>query len=150
MIPIQLQAAVNVDHDNHCKNIKAEFKNLLIVQSQVSWVRWYLIVSIPDPLRTNSGWLPIRYELFHIMSPVNFEYFEALIYSLKLSGRYFIVSSKIVVGSVYFHYRKIVSGEIINTSLDLRGFIFIMPGYVSCGEQHKVRSESMCLFVEKF
>ena len=62
------------------------------------------------------------------MSQVNFEYFVMLIYRLKLSDRYFMVSSKIVVGSVYFHYRKIVGGEIINTSLasivGLKGLYF--------------------------
>ena len=52
---------------------------------------------------------------------------------------------------MYFYYRKIVGGEIISTllasSVVLKGFIFIMPGYDSCEEQHKVGIEFMCPFV---
>ena len=50
---------------------------------------------------------------------------------------------------MYYYYRKIVSGEIINTllasSVVLKGFIFIMPGYDSCGEKHKVGIELIAL-----
>ena len=54
------------------------------------------------------------------------------------------------MGPVYFHYRKIVGGQIINTTLTssfgLLGLFPIMPG--SCGKQHKVGIELMCHFVE--
>ena len=58
------------------------------------------------------------------------------------------------MGSVYFHYRKIVGGEIINTllasSVVLKGlYFFIMPGYDSCEKQHKVRIKLRCPFAEK-
>ena len=56
------------------------------------------------------------------MSPINFEYSAMLIYRLKQSNRAslsedFKVSTYLMVGSVYFPYRKIVGGEIINTPL---------------------------------
>ena len=55
------------------------------------------------------------------------------------------------MGSVYFHYRKIVGWKIINTTLassfGLKGLFSIMPG--SCGKQHKVGIELMYHFVEK-
>ena len=58
-----------------------------------------------------------------------------------------------MLGSVYFHYRKSVDGDITNIPLvprfGHRGFIFHLPGFASCGEKGKVGSELMCLFVEK-
>ena len=51
-----------------------------------------------------------------------------------------------MLGSVYFHYRKSVDGDITNIPL---GFIFHLPGFDFCWEKGKVGSELMCLFVEK-
>ena len=57
------------------------------------------------------------------------------------------------MGSVYFHYVKIVGVEIINTilasSVVLKGLYFIMPFYDFCEKQHKVGIKLMCPFVEK-
>ena len=59
-----------------------------------------------------------------------------------------------MVWSEYFHYRKIVSGAIINTllasSVVLKGFIFIMSGYDSCGEKHKVGIELIAFLLRSY
>ena len=56
------------------------------------------------------------------MSPINLEYFAILIYRLKLSEK--AVHWQVLYGfhinydgSVYFHYKTIVGGTIINTPL---------------------------------
>ena len=48
---------------------------------------------------------------------------------MSTMGTYFIVSRYLVVLLMYFHYRKIVGGEIINipiaSSVVLKGFYFL-------------------------
>ena len=51
-----------------------------------------------------------------------------------------MVFRKLLVGSVYFHYGKILGGTKINTPLVLclRGLMFIIAGFDSCEKQHKL------------
>ena len=55
---------------------------------------------------------------------------------------------------MYFHYRKTVVGEIINTplasSIVIKGPYFYNARLCSCGEQHKVGIVCMCPFLKSY
>ena len=61
-----------------------------------------------------------------------------MIYRLNLSDRAHHGQSLCDFQINWCHCIKKMGGEIINTPLASSAYILIMPGYESCGEEHKV------------